>query len=303
MEPPSGSEPKIQRYRCRECNATFSEPRQKPLGNHYTDVATATRAIDLLTEGMSVRAVSRLTGLNKGTILALLLTIGDKCQRLADARIRNVRPTYVQADELWSFIGKKQKRVRFDDPAEYGDTYIWVALDSETKAILSFYVGKRNSESASVLMRDLSERVTGRFQLTTDAFDAYPGAVEEYFGTDVDYGQLVKVYTKGRTNGPDWYRPSMVVTAIPTPLRGNPDVTRISTSHVERMNLTLRMHCRRFTRLTNAFSKSLRHLRAAVALFMAFYNFCKPHQTLRVTPAMEAGITDHVWTVGELLSA
>jgi transposase-like protein/IS1 family transposase len=293
----------VQRFQCKACRATFTAARQNPLGRHTTTLDATERAVSLLLEGMSLRAVARLTGLHKGTLSALLLTVGSKCADLFDARVRNVRANFVQADELWSFVGKKQKRVKVDDPAAFGDQYTWVALDSETKLVLTYHVGKRNSDSAMTFMRDLSERVTGRCQLSTDGFEAYPGAVEEYFGADVDFAQVIKNYAPVNTDGPDWFRPSSRVTSITLkPITGNPDETRISTSHVERLNLTLRMHNRRFTRLTNGFSKSLDHLRAAVALFMAYYNFCKVHQTLRVTPAMEARLTDHVWTIRELLT-
>ena len=294
---------KIQRYRCKACGATFAEPRPRPLGAHITTVEHAVAIFTLLTEGMSVRAVARVTGLHKTTILALLLTVGDRCARLFDARVRHMRPAYVQADELWTFVQKKQKRLKLDDPAEYGDQYVWIALDSETKAVLSYYVGKRDGASAYEFIGDLSTRVIGRFQITTDGLDGYVPAIEEHFGADVDFAQLVKMYSKPHTDGPDWFQPSRVVSTIPTPVSGDPDFSRISTSHIERANLTVRMQLRRFTRLTNGFSKKLTNLKAAVAVFMAWYTFCRVHQTLRVTPAMQAGLTDHIWSIRELLTA
>jgi IS1 family transposase len=253
---------------------------------------------------MSVRAVSRVTGIHKTTILSLLKTVGAKCARLFDAKVQNIRPRFVQADELWTFVHTKEKRVRPHDPDEYGDQYVWIALDSETKAVLSYYVGKRDGVSAYEFIEDLSHRITNRCQITTDGLDAYPPAIEEHFGADVDYAQLVKNYASPRTDGPDWFRPSPhVVSTVPTPVMGDPDFERISTSHIERANLTVRMQLRRFTRLTNGFSKNLVNLKAAVAVFMAWYNFCRVHQTLRVTPAMEARLTDHVWSVRELLTS
>jgi IS1 family transposase len=183
---------------------------------------------------------------------------------------------------------------------------VWIALDSETKAVLSYRVGKRDGLNAYEFIGDLHERIaaTHRCQLTTDGLEGYIPAVEEHFGADVDFAQLVKNYAPARTDGPDWFRPShRVVSAIPTPIIGDPDFKRISTSHIERANLTVRMQLRRFTRLTNGFSKKLVNLQAAVSVFMAWYNFCRVHQTLRVTPAMEAGLTDHVWSVRELLAA
>lgn len=262
------------RYRCRNCGATFTEAVQKPLGGHTTSLDKAVQVFTLLTEGMSVRAVSRVTGIHKTTILSLLLTVGAKCARLLDSSIRNVRPAYVQADEAWTFVQKKQKRLRPDDPAERGDQYVWLAMDSESKAILSYRVGKRDSANAYAIMEDSSHRVAEhhRFQLTTDGLEGYVPAVEEHFGIGVDFAQLVKQYSPPRTDGPDWFRPSArVVTAIPTPITGNPDETRISTSHIERANLTVRMHMRRFTRLTNGFSKKLTNLQAAVAVFVAWW--------------------------------
>jgi transposase-like protein/IS1 family transposase len=295
---------KIQRYRCKDCGATFSPAQPKPLGTHTTNLDDAAQVFTLLTEGMSVRAISRVTGLHKTTILSLLKTVGDKCRGIFDARIQNMRPTYVQADEAWMFVHTKEKRVRPDDPAEYGDQYVWLALDSDSKMVLSFYVGKRDGVSAYEFIEDLSRRIAGRCQLTTDGLDAYPPAVEEHFGAAVDYAQLIKNYAAPRTDGPDWFRPSShVVSTVPTPVMGNPRFEKISTSHIERANLTIRMQLRRFTRLTNGFSKKLANLKAAVAVFVTWYNFCRVHQTLRVTPAMEAGLSDHIWTVKELLAA
>jgi transposase-like protein/IS1 family transposase len=292
---------RIQRYRCPACNSTFSEPRQRPLGRHYTDPATAARIINLLLEGMSVRAVSRVTGVHKGTILSLLLTIGDKCRTLFDKRVRGIRPQFVQADELWTFVHTKERHMRPGSPDEWGDCYIWMAIDSDTKMVLSYLVAKREATSAYAFIRDLSERVAGRFQLTTDGLRSYVPAVEEYFGADVDFAQLVKLYGTNDGEGPEWYQPSKVTATIPVVVSGDPDESRISTSHVERANLSVRTHLRRFTRLSLGFSKTVDHLTAAVNLYMAFFNFCRVHQTLRITPAMEAGIADHIWTVQELL--
>ncbi len=297
---------KTARYRCKACGATFTAAQPNPLGVHTTSMDDAVKVFELMTEGVSVRAISRLTGIHKTTILSLLATVGSKCARLFDAKVRNMRPRYVQADEAWTFVQKKQKRLTFDDPDERGDQYVWIALDSDTKAVLSYRVGKRDAVSAYDFIGDLHNRIaeTHRCQLTTDGLEGYIPAIEEHFGADVDFAQLIKQYAHPRTDGPDWFRPSShVVAAIPTPISGDPDFKRISTSHIERANLTVRMHLRRFTRLTNGFSKKLENLKAAVSLFMAWYNFCRVHQTLRVTPAMEANLTDHVWSIRELLTA
>ena len=294
---------RIQRYRCPGCHSTFSEPRKRPLGRHYTDTEKAAQIATLLLEGMSVRAVSRITGAHQGTILSLLLTVGKNCRNLFDNWVRGVRPRFVQADELWTFVHTKEAHLYGDTPAEWGDQYIWMAIDSETKMVLSYLVAKREGTSAYDFIRDLSERVTGRFQLTTDGLRSYVPAVEEYFGADIDFAQLLKLYGTSGGEGPEWYNPSKVTATIPITISGDPKIERISTSHVERANLSVRTHLRRFTRLSLGFSKSLDHLKAAVALYMAFFNFVRVHQTLRVTPAMQAGLTDHIWTVQELLEA
>jgi transposase-like protein/IS1 family transposase len=293
---------RIQRYRCPGCNATFSEPRKKSLGRHYTDPEKAAQIATLLLEGMSVRAVSRITGAHQGTILSLLLTVGKNCQSLFDNRVRGIRPRFVQADELWTFVHTKEAHLYGDTPKDWGDQYIWMAIDSDTKMVLSYLVAKREGTSAYDFIRDLSERVTGRFQLTTDGLRSYVPAVEEYFGADIDFAQLLKLYGTNDGEGPEWYNPSKVTATIPITISGDPKIERISTSHVERANLSVRTHLRRFTRLSLGFSKSLDHLKAAVALYMAFFNFVRVHQTLRVTPAMQAGISDHIWTVQELMT-
>jgi transposase-like protein/IS1 family transposase len=293
---------KVQRYRCPSCNSTFSEPRQKPLGRHYISTEKAAQITQLLLEGMSIRSVSRITGAHQGTILSLLLTVGKKCRNLFDAKVRNVRPRFVQADELWTFIHTKEKHLFPGDSPEWGDSYIWMAIDSETKLVLSYFTGKRDSKSTYEFIHDLSERVNGHFQITTDGFKPYIAAIEDCFGASVDFAQLVKLYGRPEGEGPDWYSPSRVTATIPTPIIGNPHPTRISTSHVERANLSIRTHLRRFTRLSLGFSKTLEHLIAAVNLYMAFFNFCRVHSTLRVTPAMQTGIADHVWSITELLT-
>ncbi|HTZ75414.1 MAG TPA: IS1 family transposase [Candidatus Aquilonibacter sp.] len=252
---------------------------------------------------MSVRAVSRITGAHQGTILSLLLTVGKKCRALFDARVRNIHPRYVQADELWTFVHTKEGHLYGEVPQDWGDQYVWMAIDSETKMVLSYLVGKRIGASAQEFIRDLSERTIGRFQITTDGLKWYIPAIEEYYGASVDFAQLLKIYGKSGSEGPEWYGPSQVTAIVPITITGNPKIERISTSHVERANLSVRTHLRRFTRLSLGFSKTLEHLTAAIHMYMAFFNFCRVHQTLRVTPAMQSGISDHVWTVSELISS
>jgi transposase-like protein/IS1 family transposase len=292
----------IQRYRCSDCRATFSEPAPK-LGTHYTDPEAAAKALAMMLEGMSVRAISRLTGLHKDTILGLMNTGADSAARVLD-RIRNIHPEHLQCDEIWCFVGKKQKQVRKGDPAELGDQWVFVAIDAETKLIPCFALGKRTRETTVRFISDLQERLTDeRFQLTTDGFHFYERAVENIFAGQADFAQLIKLYGDYGQHGTERYSPSPIVEVISKVRDGRPDPAHISTSFIERSNLSLRMGLRRFTRLTNAYSKKLANLQAALTLWFAFYNFCRVHTTLRVTPAMQAGLTDHIWTVAELLGA
>jgi IS1 family transposase len=266
------------------------------------DLDAALRALHCLVEGCSIRATERLTGLNRNTIMSLLVLAGERCAALMNARLRNIQSKYIQADEIWGFIGKKQKQVRVGDPAEFGDAWIFVAIDAQTKLIPCFEVGKRTRETTYRFLSNLHSRITNRFQLTTDGFHFYERGVEDVFGGTVDFAQLVKLYGDYGQFGNERYSPGRITEVISRVRDGRPDPAHICTSHIERQNLTLRMQMRRLTRLTNAFSKKLDNLKAALALHFAFYNFCRMHKTLRVTPAMEAGITDHVWEIGELLS-
>jgi transposase-like protein/IS1 family transposase len=296
---------RIQRFRCNSCGATFADAQPRPLGNRTTDFAKAVQIVSLLMEGTGVRSVSRLTGIHKGTILAVLVTVGNKCQSILDQRVVNLRPHYVQADELWTLVHTKQGHLKPTDPVEWGDAYTWLALDSDTKLIISHLVGKRDAVHANSFVGDLYMRLRPmwRCQLTSDGFRPYVDAVENWFGADIDFAQLVKIYGTPENTGPDWYGPAKVIETVPTPVSGNPELERICTSHVERVNLSVRTCLRRFTRLGLGFSKKLDNLKAAVALWVCWYNFCRVHGSLRVTPAMEAGLTDHVWSVAEMLTA
>jgi transposase-like protein/IS1 family transposase len=294
----------VQRYRCRNCRATFSELRPKPLGNHYTPFGKAAKIIELLNEGMSVRAVSRVMDVTQGTILSLLLTASENARRAHDQHVRGVGPKYVQCDELWTFVHTKQGHLHWNDPREWGDAYVWLALDSDTKLIISYHVGRRTLPHADTFMADLRARTDGTdFQITTDGLDAYVPTVLAHFGSRIAFAQLIKQYVTPKPDSPDWYKAARFVRTIPSPISGPVNEDRISTSHIERMNLNVRTYLRRFTRLALGFSKSKPHLEAAVALFVAWYNFCRIHKSLRVTPAMESGLTDHIWTIAELISA
>lgn len=260
------------------------------------------QVIAALVEGNSVRAVARMADVEHKTVLRVLLRAGDRSGQILNERMRRLPCTLVQVDEIWTYVGKKEKRINGEDnPDEVGDQYVFVAMDSETKLIPCFRVGKRNPENTWYFIQDLRGRLDGRIQLTTDGFRPYLPAIEDAFGADVDYAMLVKMYSEPAE--PDTrYSPGEIVNARPIPITGNPKPWLISTSHIERQNLTMRMQLRRFTRLTNAFSKKLENLKAALALHFAWYNFCRIHSTLRVTPAMAAGIASGIWPLERLLN-
>jgi IS1 family transposase len=262
--------------------------------------------LSALVEGNSIRSTERMTGVHRDTIMRLLVEVGERCQTILNERMRDFHSRLIQADEIWTYCRCKQQRLADEeqDNPELGDQYVFVALDAESKLIPLFVVGKRDTTTAHRFIDGLRQRLNGngRVQLTTDGFRAYLTAVEEFFGNDVDYAQLVKVYGS-EPAGDGRYAPPKVTEVVSTPITGNPDPRHISTSYVERQNLTIRMMCRRFTRLTNAFSKKLANLKAALALHFAYYNFCRIHATLRITPAMAAGVTDRVWDLEELVEA
>jgi transposase-like protein/IS1 family transposase len=294
-----------QRFRCLTCNKTFSPLQEKPLENMRLPMDKAVLVLQLLVEGNSVRSTERITGVHRDTILDLLVLAGEKCERLLNEKIKGLAVRDVQADEMWGYVGMKErtkKRNGSDDPT-FGDAYTFVAIERHTKLVLAWHLGRRNVRDTVEFTEKLHEATEGRFQLTTDGFVAYPDAVAYSLGTRVDFAQLVKVYSQSdQSGGERRYSPAEVIKAIPTPIWGRPDPERISTSHVERQNLTMRMMMRRLTRLTNAFSKKWENLSAALALHFAYYNFCRIHKALRCTPAMEAGITGHVWELRELLA-
>lgn len=245
-------------------------------------------AVSMLCEGSSIRAIERVTGIHRDTIMRLGVRVGDACKRIMDEKLRNIPAAKVQVDEIWGFVGAKRRNAQ--RVGAVGDVWTFIALDSDTKLIPSFIVGKRDAYHAKAFMEDLASRLSRRVQLSSDAMAAYPEAVERGFGSEVDYGQIVKTYSVTNLNkdAASRYSPADVVSVEKTVVSGMPDVRRISTSHIESQNLTLRMHCRRLTRLTNAFSKKLENFEAAVALNFAYYNFCKTHTSLRMTPAQAA---------------
>ena len=260
------------------------------------------RVIAALVEGNSIRATVRMTGASKNAIQRLLAALGPICEEYQNRALRHLPCKRIQCDEVWSFCYAKQKNVPAEKQGQfgYGDVWTWTALCADTKLICSWKIGTRGASTAYALMHDLAGRLANRIQLTTDGHRVYADAVESAFGSEIDYAMLVKLYgNDGETESR--YSPGEFVSCRTIPMTGSPKQRDISTSFVERQNLTMRMQMRRFTRLTNAFSKKVHNLGYAVALHFMHYNFCRVHQTLRVTPAMEAGVTDHVWTIEELI--
>ena len=263
------------------------------------------RILHLLCEGSSIRAVTRLTGASKNTVIKLMIDAGKACAGYHDEHVRGLTSKRIQVDEIWSFTYAKQKNVAAAKaaPEGAGDTWTWTAIDADTKFIASWFVGGRDGECAMWFMDDLAKRLANRVQLTSDGHRAYLEAVEGAFGADIDFAQLVKLYGEAPGVGSERrYSPAECIGARKTPITGNPDRAHISTSYAERANLTMRMHMRRFTRLTNAFSKKVENHEHSMALFTTYYNFVRIHKTLRVTPAMAAGVSDRLWEVSDIVT-
>lgn len=269
----------------------------------YLPIGKAELVLKMMLEGNSIASIERLTEVHHTTILKLLLIAGQKAERIMAREIVNVPCRDVQADEVWQFCGCKAKAKRPEHDPMWGDCWTFVAMETHSKLILNVTIGSRDQASTDVFIEGLRlATARQRFQITTDGFAAYRSAIGTTLGDRVDFAQLIKVY-RATPEGERRYSPAEVVSTEVVPCVGNPDPERICTSHIERQNLSLRMGLRRFTRLTNGFSKSFVHHCAAVMLWFAFYNFCRVHKTLRCTPAMEAGISDHIWSVRELLEA
>jgi IS1 family transposase len=255
-----------------------------------------------LVEGNSIRATVRMTGASKNTIAKLLIELGAACSEYQDRAMRNLSCKTIQVDEIWSFVGCKKKNVKiYENCPVQGDVWTWIAIDADTKLVPSYLLGNRDRGTAEVFMKDLASRLANRVQLTSDGHKTYLSAVPGAFGQDVDWGILMKIYGNTEREAQVRYSPAECIGAEKHTGSGNPNPEKISTSYVERQNLTMRMGMRRFTRLTNGFSKKVENHAAAIAIHYMHYNFCRIHQSLRITPAMAAGICDHVWSIEEMV--
>jgi IS1 family transposase len=264
-------------------------------------IARRTQIINCLVEGNSIRSTERMTDTHRDTVMRLMVEVGTGCAKIMNETMRELPCKRIQVDEIWSYVGKKQSQVMpGEDRSLVGDQWTFVALDPDTKLVPAYRVGKRTRPHAVAFMQDLSDRLANRVQLSSDALNTYVDAVERAFGADVDYGQAVKFY-EAEPIGPGRYSPPRVIRSERTIIAGSPDQAHISTSLVERQNLTMRMSMRRFTRLTNGFSKKVENMRAAVSLHFAHYNFVRLHKTLRVTPAMAAGVENRLWSLEEMV--
>jgi IS1 family transposase len=271
------------------------------LGMNRLPLARRAALLGLLVEGNSLRAATRLADVSINTVTKLLVEVGAGCAKYHDEYVRGIRSQRVQCDEIWSFVYAKAKNVPEDKKGifGYGDVWTWTAIDADSKLMLSFRLGPRDAATASAFVNDLASRLKNRIQLTSDGLKLYLDGVEDAFGGDVDYAQLVKLYGASGENETR-YSPAKCLGCIPTPVTGDPDPQHISISYVERQNLTMRMSMRRFTRLTNGFSKKVENHAAMVALHFMHYNFVRIHKTLRVTPAMQAGLANRVWSLEDL---
>ena len=267
------------------------------------DGTKRTAVVVALVEGCSIRSTVRMTGVSKNTISKLLVEIGAACSDYLDKHLVNLNSKRIQCDEIWSFVGAKDKNVPSARKDEFGigSAWTWVAIDADSKLICSWLVGKRDPGCATEFVQDLAGRLANRVQLTTDGLKMYLTAVADGFGSEIDYAMLVKIYGND-SEGEKRYSPAICTGCKKENKIGSPDEKHVSTSYIERQNLTMRMGMRRFTRLTNAFSKKIENHVAAIALHYMHYNYCRIHQTLRITPAMAAGLTDHVWSIQDLIS-
>jgi transposase-like protein/IS1 family transposase len=290
-----------QRWKCNRCGSTVTRQMERPLGSMRIELAQAANVLRMLLEGMSIRACRRITGLKIQTICDLIIHVGDNCGRLLESKIKAIPASYVEMDELWSFVGMKAKTAaqKMLGP-EVGDSWTWLAIDADTKLILSHAVGLRDESTCQRFLTRLNKATTGRMQVTSDGLGLYTYNVPFTLGTRVDFAQLIKSYSN--TQEETRYSPGTIMKAEKVARFGLPDMDRVSTSYSERLNLSVRMHVRRFTRLTNAHSKSVAHHDAMMNIFVAWYNFARRNEALKKqTPAMASGLTDRAWSIEDLL--
>jgi transposase-like protein/IS1 family transposase len=293
----------LRRFRCMTCNKNFTEPHTLTLGEMFLSPEKMLMIVQLLVEGNSIRSAQRITGVDQNTIMKVLRLAGEKCERIMGRYVRDIAVKDVECDEVWSFLGKKEKRVRPDEDQNLGDCYTFVAIERNTKLVLNIAMGKRDQLTTNSFIEGVRDAIKPgtSFQMTTDGFAPYKTSIPDTFGDYVDYAMLIKVY-RNPSEGEARYSPPEVAGVEVVPVCGNPDPRRICTSIIERSNLSLRMGQRRWTRLTNAFGRKWENQWAAAMLWYTYYNFCRVHKSLRVTPAMEAKITDHIWELSELLA-
>jgi len=292
-----------QRFKCQQCRKRFTEPQERLFGtDSRLPEDKALMILNCLIEGNSARSTARLCGVEPKTVLSILTLAGERCERVMSEKIRNIEVRDVECDEVWSFIGKKAKNLRPEENQLLGDCYVFVGIERHTKLVLNIAIGKRDQVTTDAFIEGIRQVTTkSHFQITTDGFQPYKYAIPRFLGDRCDFAQLIKVFRATR-EGEARYSPAEVKSVEEVIVMGRPDRERICTSIIERSNLSLRMGLRRFTRLTNAFSKKWENHCAAVMLWYAFYNFCRVHKSLRVTPAMAAGITDRVWEIRDLIS-
>ena len=291
-----------QRWKCRGCGDTFTSDHKRPLGDMRIDMDKATTVLGMLLEGISIRACERLTGMKRDSICKLILTVGENCERFLRT-IKDVPATTIELDELWGFVRLKSRtKERRGYTDDCGDSWTWLAICAKSKMILSHAVGQRDEKTADRFLTRLNEATTGRCQVTSDGLRLYTHGVPLHLGSRCDFAQLVKSY--GASQSETRYSPATIIGAEKVVRFGKPDESKISTSYCERLNLSVRMHVRRFTRLTNAHSKTTRHHAAMMSLFVAWYNFARPNMALgkRTTPAMAAGLAGKAWTIKRLLT-
>lgn len=294
----------LQRFRCPRCKKTFLEPHETPLGEMRLSLDKAVSVIEHLVEGCSIRTTERITGVEKRTILSLLALIGEQCEKLMKDKIQGLKVNEVACDEIWGYVGMKSKTKtkKAVVDKQIGDAWCFIAMERYTKLILAWHLGHKDMANTVAFTEKLRHATQGNFQINTDAFPAYKDAIISSLGAQyVDFAQIIKIY-RNNPESETRYSPGKCIGCEKVAVFGNPDLKRGSTSHVERQNLTVRMTMRRMTRLTNTFSKKWGNLRWAYALQFAYYSFCRIHQSLRITPAMKQGITDHIWTIEELIS-